>query len=123
VTFLEIFISPRHPKFLSASPWGDASPTLGSAELAQRDKNNKSTKFKGFWFYDFETFCDDETGVHTVCLAMAQRVCLLCLDKEERCNRCIKVRTFYNISDFCDFLLCKRQEHFVFICHNSKGEF
>jgi hypothetical protein len=37
VTILEIFISPRHPKFLSASPWGDASPTLGSAALDYDD--------------------------------------------------------------------------------------
>jgi hypothetical protein len=28
VTVLEIFNSPRHPNFFSASAWGDASPTL-----------------------------------------------------------------------------------------------
>jgi hypothetical protein len=94
---------------------------LTTEQISQRDKKQTESKLKGYWFYDFESTADDETGVHTVCLAMAQRVCFKCIDASERCSRCTQVRKFYNISDFCDFLLCKRQEHFIFICHNSKG--
>jgi hypothetical protein len=90
-------------------------------QIELRDKNKKKRPFRGFIFFDFECYVDPITGFHVVNLAMAQRVCRDCIDKETRCFECVKRIVYYNISDFVDFMLRKKNEYYIFIAHNAKG--
>ena len=94
--------------------------------LTEEEKNNKKssrkTDFKGYFFFDFETFENSETHKHVVNLAMAQKICLNCLDivnPDKRCENCNKINIFYNIDDFCAWSLA--QKNTIQIAHNLKG--
>jgi hypothetical protein len=85
-----------------------------------RDKTKKKRPFRGFIFFDLESYINEVTGNHVVNLAMAQRVCLKCMDLKTRCEICQEVIKYYNISDFTDFVLDVKNHHFIFISHNGK---
>ncbi len=81
----------------------------------------KNKKFDGYIFFDFETYEDEKSKKHVVNLAMAQKICNLCLDLEEpkRCDECKKQHIFYNITDYCNWAFL--QPHTIQIAHNLKG--
>ena len=85
-----------------------------------RDKNKQKKKFKGYVFFDFECFVNDE-GNHQVNLAIAQKVCLNCRDSLKRCMKCSEKFVCYNIQDFVKFMLKEENNHYIFIAHNGKG--
>ena len=82
------------------------------------DKSKK--KFNGYIFFDFEAYKVDDNSEHIVNLAMAQKICINCLDLEDgkRCNQCQFKHTFYNISDYCYWAF--QQENTIQIAHNMK---
>ena len=94
---------------------------LTEEQIELRNKKKVEKKFNGFVFFDFETYIDEETGNHVVNLAMAQKVCLNCLDLkfEERCKDCKQTYVFNNISEYCDW--CLKQKHTVQIAHNMQA--
>lgn len=85
----------------------------------------KSTNFNGFVFYDFEAYVDPETEYHVVNLAMANKVCVECIDiirREDRCPKCTTQYKHYNIHDFVEWMLSEENQHCIFIAHNAKGK-
>jgi hypothetical protein len=94
---------------------------LTQKQIDERDKNKKNKAFAGFIFFDFEAYESDFNKEHVVNLAMAQRVCVNCLDADSRCDKCSKKIIYYNISDFVEYMLAKKNENFIFIAHNAKN--
>jgi len=76
--------------------------------------------FSGYIFFDFESYLD-ENNEHVVNLAMAQKICVKCLDLpyENRCSECMEKYIFYNLKDYCDW--CLKQKYTIQIAHNLKG--
>jgi hypothetical protein len=87
---------------------------------ALKKRNPSNPNFKGFVFFDFEAY-EDEDGYHTVNLAMSQRVCVECLDADERCEECTPKIIHYNINEWVRWMLKDINKHYTFIAHNSKG--
>ena len=75
----------------------------------------------GYVFFDFEASEHPESHIHSVNLAKAVHVDTCCLDKEagHRCTKCVKMHTFLNINDFCEWMFTFRNT--TFIAHNMKG--
>jgi len=69
--------------------------------------------------YTFEAF-ENAQGDHEVNLAMAQKLCLKCLDSSgDLCEKCDVKHIFYNITDYCRWAL--RQTKTIQIAHNMKA--
>jgi hypothetical protein len=93
---------------------------LSHAQVQEKDKNKRKRQFRGIMYFDFESFVDPKTSYHVVNLAIAQRVCVKCIDNySERCEKCCQKIIYYNISDFVDFVLDKENEFYIFISHNG----
>jgi len=86
-------------------------------------KNEKTSqkKLNGYIFFYFKSYVDNLTNNHVVNLAMAQKVCLSCLelDFENRCVTCKKQYEFKTIEEFCKW--CLKQKFYIQIAHNLKG--
>ena len=68
--------------------------------------------YKSYIFFDFECYAD-ENGKHIPNLIKAQRVCLNCIDTNERC---CNMNTFYDNDSFCKWLF--KQDYYIAIAHN-----
>ena len=86
---------------------------IPSSETATDDQ------FKGYIFFDFEAFEVDEGSDHKVNLAMAQKICIDCLEASELCENCQTKHIFYNIEDYCKWAMS--QDNTIQIAHNMKG--
>ena len=86
----------------------------------QKPTEKKTKKFDGYIFFDFETYKLDDNSDHIVNLAMAQKICVKCLDLEDekRCNACQFKHKFNNITDYCYWAF--QQENTIQIAHNMK---
>jgi hypothetical protein len=93
---------------------------LSYDQVQERDKNKREKKFNGLVFFDFEAYKCPESDNHIVNLAMAQKVCLNCIQDTKRCEKC-KIKVIKrNISDFVSWMLMEENQHFIFIAHNMK---
>ena len=94
---------------------------LTEEQIELRNKKKVEKKFNGFVFFDFETYVDDKSGNHVVNLAIAQKICINCLDLkfDERCDECRQTYVFYNITDYCNW--CLKQKNTVQIAHNMQA--
>jgi hypothetical protein len=95
---------------------------LSYDQIQERDINKSNKKFNGLIFFDFEAYQCPKTGEHIVNLAVAQKVCLKCIDLKERCESCKPKVIKHNIFDFTNWMLLPENSFFIFIAHNAKGE-
>jgi hypothetical protein len=85
-------------------------------EFLNRDKVDK---FNGYIMFDFECM-EGEDKHHVVNLALAQKICLDCLDtdSEDRCTECKIIHRFETIEEFCLWSL--KHPNTIQIAHNLK---
>jgi len=78
-------------------------------------------QFNGYVFFDFEAYAESSTKKHIVNLAVAQYICIECLDlqKNERCAECQKVHIFDSIEAYIEW--AKTLSKTIHIAHNLKG--
>jgi hypothetical protein len=93
---------------------------LSFDQIQNRDQNKREKKFKGLIFFDFEAFSCPTTGEHVVNLAMAQKVCLECIQDKNRCSKCSVKIIKRNIDEWVDWMLLEENFHFIFVAHNCK---
>lgn len=84
-------------------------------------KKRQKPKCSGFIFYDYEAYADNE-GRHIANLIKASRICNDCLSENMCSSKCQKnLYTFYNNTDFCDWLFCNENNNYTAIAHYFKG--
>jgi hypothetical protein len=85
--------------------------------LKECEKKSKIKKFSGYIFFDYEAKI--ESGLHSPNLIVVKKICIKCLDSNERClNECQDIK-FYDNSSFCAWLFT--QTHCIALAHNLKG--
>ena len=89
--------------------------------LTEDEKKVKISKMRGYIFYDYETF-QNEDMIHEANLIIAERLCIGCVS-EESClsQELCKVYYFDNNMCFCKWLFSKDNEHYTAVAHNFQG--
>lgn len=89
--------------------------------LTEDEKNVKIDKIRGYIFYDYETY-QNEDLVHEANLVIAERLCIACVNEESCLSQDLcKVYQFENNTDFCLWLFSKDNENFTACAHNFQG--
>ena len=89
--------------------------------LTEDEKNVKIDKIRGYIFYDYETY-QNEDLVHEANLVIAERLCIACVNEEPCLSQDLcKVYQFENNTDFCLWLFSKDNENFTACAHNFQG--
>ncbi len=80
---------------------------------------NKKDNFNGYIFYDYEAYQYNNKQIAN--LAIAQKICIKCLDCTTLCDICNLPIIKYDNDSFCEWLFSEQNKYYTCIAHNFKG--